>query len=193
MTDEIPEIKTSDDEKVLHQQFVRAVSSFEGIILSQIEMKNILAARLNHSIQAGLIILGLIAISILILLLTLSTQVNKISSIFNDMNSNFTLVSEQMHRIQGHIASMEKRVSLLGEIEQQTSLMDGEMGLIVEDMKSMTTTVDGISTNVKGVRNNVDNISVSMDRMDYEVNRMSYDIDRMSKPARRLDDMFPFP
>ena len=193
MTDEIPEIKTSDDEKVLHQQFVRAVSSFEGIILSQIEMKNILAARLNHSIQAGLIILGLIAISILILLLTLSTQVNKISGIVNEMNANFTLVSEQMHRIQGHIASMEKRVSLLGEIEQQTSLMDGEMGLIVEDMKSMTTTVDGISTNVKGVRNNVDNISVSMDRMDFEVNRMSYDIDRMSKPARRLDDMFPFP
>jgi len=193
LTDEIPEIKTSDDEKVLHQQFVRAVSSFEGIILSQIEMKNILAARLNHSIQAGLIILGLIAISILILLLTLSTQVNKISGIVNEMNANFTLVSEQMHRIQGHIASMEKRVSLLGEIEQQTSLMDGEMGLIVEDMKSMTTTVDGISTNVKGVRNNVDNISVSMDRMDFEVNRMSYDIDRMSKPARRLDDMFPFP
>jgi hypothetical protein len=32
-----------------------------------------------------------------------------------------------------------------------------------------------------------------MDRMDFEVNRMSYDIDRMSKPARRLDDMFPFP
>ncbi len=193
MTDEIPEIKTSDDEKVLHQQFVRAVSSFEGIILSQIEMKNILAARLNHSIQAGLIILGLIAISILILLLTLSTQVNKISSIVNDMNTNFTLVSKQMHRIQGHIASMEKRVALLGEIEQQTSLMDEEMSLIVQDMKSMTTTVNGISTNVKGVRDNVSNISVSMDRMDYEVNRMSYDIDRMSKPARRLDDMFPFP
>ena len=61
LTDEQPEIRTSDDEKILHQQFVRAVSSFEGIILSQIEMKNILAARLNHSIQAGLIILGLIA------------------------------------------------------------------------------------------------------------------------------------
>jgi uncharacterized protein YoxC len=193
LTDEIPEIKTSDDETILHQQFVRAVSSFEGIILSQIEMKNILAARLNHSIQAGLIILGLIAISILILLLTLSTQVNKISSIVNDMNTNFTLVSQQMNRIQGHIASMEKRVSLLGDIEQQTTVMDNEMSKIVEDMKTMTSTVNGISTNVNGVRNNVSNISVTMDRMDFEVNRMSYDIDRMSKPARRMDDMFPFP
>ncbi len=193
MTDEIPEIKTSDDEKILHQQFVRAVSSFEGIILSQIEMKNILAARLNHSIQAGLIILGLIAISILILLLTLSTQVNKISAIVNDMNTNFTLVSEQMHRIQGHIASMETRVALLGDIEQQTTVMDKEMSSIVDDMKNMTATVNGISTNVNGVRNNVSNISVTMDRMDFEVNRMSYDIDRMSKPARRMDDMFPFP
>ena len=193
MTDEIPEIKTSDDEQILHQQFVRAVSSFEGIILSQIEMKNILAARLNHSIQAGLIILGLIAISILILLLTLSTQVNKISSIVNEMNTNFTLVSEQMHRIQGHIASMETRVSLLGDIEDQTTVMDSEMSRIVEDMKTMSSTVSGISTNVNGVRNNVSNISVTMDRMDFEVNRMSYDIDRMSKPARRMDDIFPFP
>jgi hypothetical protein len=106
LTDEQPEIKTSDDEKILHQQFVRAVSSFEGIILSQIEMKNILAARLNHSIQAGLIILGLIAISILILLLTLSTQVNKISSVVHDMNTNFTLVSAQMTRMQTYIDSM---------------------------------------------------------------------------------------
>jgi uncharacterized protein YoxC len=156
-------------------------------------MKNILAARLNHSIQAGLIILGLIAISILILLLTLSTQVNKISSIVNDMNTNFTLVSEQMHRIQGHIASMETRVALLGDIEQQTTVMDSEMSQIVEDMKTMSSTVNGISTNVNGVRTNVSNISLTMDRMDFEVNRMSYDIDRMSKPARRMDDMFPFP
>ena len=193
LTDEQPEIRTSDDEKILHQQFVRAVSSFEGIILSQIEMKNILAARLNHSIQAGLIILGLIAISILILLLTLSTQVKKISSVVNDMNTNFTLVSGQMSRMQTYIESMEKRVSLLNDIEQQTGVMDDHMTQVVQDMQTMTTTVDGISTSVNGVRNNVSNISVTVDHMDFEINRMSHDIDRMSKPARRMNDIFPFP
>lgn len=193
MSEELPEIKTSDDEEILHQQFVRAVSSFEGIILSQIEMKNILAARLNHSIQAGLIILGLIAISILILLLTLSTQVNKISGVVNEMNNNFTLVSQQMNRMRSYIDSMEQRVSLLDEIQQQTTVMDVEMLKIVEDMKTMTATVGGISTSVHGVRNNVSNISVAVDHMDFEINRMSHDIDRMSKPARRMNDMFPFP
>lgn len=193
LTDEQPEIRTSDDEEILHQQFVRAVSSFEGIILSQIEMKNILAARLNHSIQAGLIILGLIAISILILLLTLSTQVKKISSVVNDMNTNFTLVSGQMSRMQTYIESMEKRVSLLNDIEKQTGVMDEHMTQVVQDMQTMTATVDGISTSVNGVRNNVSNISVTVDHMDFEINRMSHDIDRMSKPARRMNDIFPFP
>jgi len=156
-------------------------------------MKNILAARLNHSIQAGLIILGLIAISILILLLTLSKQVNRISDVVQDMNSNFMMVTTQMHRMQSYIDSMEKRVSLLKTIEEQTSIMDSNMVKIVDDMNTMTATVSGISTNVLGVRNNVGNISVTMDHMDFEVNRMSHDIDRMSKPARRMNSMFPFP
>ena len=73
MADETYNIKISDDEAVLEKQFRRAVSSFEGIVLSQIDIKNKLADRLNYSIRAGIIILGVIAISILILLLTLDS------------------------------------------------------------------------------------------------------------------------
>ncbi len=69
------------DDTILQQQFMRAVSSFEGIILSQIDIKNRLADRLNYSIRTGLVILGLIAASILILLLTLSSQITRISAV----------------------------------------------------------------------------------------------------------------
>ncbi|MGD2083050.1 MAG: hypothetical protein PVF91_08795, partial [Chromatiales bacterium] len=69
--------KASTDEAILQQQYLRALSSFEGIILGQIDIKNKLGNRLNYSLRAGLIILGVIAVSILVLLLTLSTQITR--------------------------------------------------------------------------------------------------------------------
>ena len=41
--------KVAQDEAILHQQYRRALSSFEGIILSQIDIKNRLGDRLNYS------------------------------------------------------------------------------------------------------------------------------------------------
>lgn len=192
MVDE-PNIKISDDEAVLEKQFRRAVSSFEGIVLSQIDIKNKLADRLNYSIRTGIIILGVIAISILILLLTLSSQLNRISNVVNDMNANFGIVSEQMAMINGYIQFIEKRVSLLVNIDGQTEAMDREMSSIAQDMQIMQSTVGGISRNVSIVRGNVGNISTAIDHMGLEVLQMSHDMGRISKPSRSMNKMFPFP
>ena len=78
--------RTSPDETILQQQYLQALSSFEGIVLSQIDVKNRLGDRLNYSIRAGLIILSVIAFSILVLLLTLSSQINRISNVVGAMN-----------------------------------------------------------------------------------------------------------
>lgn len=186
-------IKISDDEAVLEKQFRRAVSSFEGIVLSQIDIKNKLADRLNYSIRTGIIILGVIAISILILLLTLSSQLNRISNVVNDMNANFGIISEQMVMINGYIQFIEKRVSLLVNIDGQTEAMDREMSSIAQDMQIMQSTVGGISRNVSIVRGNVGNISTAIDHMGLEVLQMSHDMGRISKPSRSMNKMFPFP
>ncbi|MCW5586810.1 MAG: hypothetical protein KIS75_11810, partial [Chromatiales bacterium] len=85
--------RTSADETILQQQYLRALSSFEGIVLSQIDVKNRLGDRLNYSIRAGLIILSVIAFSILVLLLTLSSQINRISNVVGAMNTHFSAVS----------------------------------------------------------------------------------------------------
>lgn len=182
----------SDDENVREQQFRRAVSSFEGIILSQIEMKNKLAVRLNYSIVAGILILGMIAISILILLLTLSSQVNRMNAVVTDMNHNFTQVADQMTAMKSYVGSMETRVAQLNEIRDYTSIMDSEMEFVSSDMDDMLKRISGIGENVHGVRTKVDSISNTVDRMDFEVVRMRYDMKDMARPSRTLNKMFPF-
>ncbi|MCP5445231.1 MAG: translation initiation factor 2 [Chromatiaceae bacterium] len=180
------------EDAVLQQQFVRAVTSFEAIILSQIDIKNKLADRLNYSIRAGIIILGFVAISILILLLTLSSQINRISAVVSEMNQDFFVVAGDMARINGYIASMEQRVALLDNINGQTAIMDEEMATIATDLEVMRVSVGEIGGHLNQIRGNVGNIAVSMDRMDIEVINMAHEMHRMGGSARSINKMMPF-
>ena len=193
MADERRRPARAEEEAILQQQFRRALSSFEGIILSQIDIKNRLGDRLNYSIQAGIIILGVISVSILVLLLTLSAQITRISGVVVDMNVHFASVSGQMQQIRGHIDAMERRVALLEEIDAMTEVMDHEMDVIGADMDVMRQTIEGIERHIGAVRNNVGSISVTMDRMNAEVQTMSVETHRVSRPARTMNKMFPFP
>ncbi len=184
---------TREEDAILQQQYLRALSSFEGIILSQIDIKNKLGARLNYSIQAGIIILGAIAISILVLLLTLSAQINRISAIVSDMNVDLTSVSEQMQRIRGHIINMEQGVALLKDIQDMTGTVNRAMEVIDSDMTLIRNIVRGINRHMATVHNNVENISVNMDIMNHEIQAMSKEVHHMAKPARSMNKMFPFP
>jgi uncharacterized protein YoxC len=193
MAEEQPTSNRRREDAVLEQQFRRALSSFEGIILSQIDIKNRLGDRLNYSIQVGIIILGVVATSILILLLTLSAQINRISAVVAHMNEQFISVSDKMDRIQRYMGAMEQQVALLGSVEDKTALMDHEMEAIRADMDGMRASVDGIGAALGAVRNSVTNLSANMDFMNLEVQTMGAQMLELSRPARTMNRMFPFP
>lgn len=181
------------DDAILQQQYLRALSSFEGIVLSQIDVKNKLGDRLNNSIRAGLIILFVIAFSILVLLLTLSSQINRISSVVGAMNTHFSAVSLRMDEISEHIGSMEGQIAQLKAIEQYTSVMQLEMAGIGDSVGAVEGSVANVGEHMTGTLLNVENIALTMSAMNHEVQAMSAEMHRMSKPARTLNRMFPFP
>ncbi|MGB5733461.1 MAG: translation initiation factor 2, partial [Thiohalocapsa sp.] len=112
--------RASSDEQILQQQYLRAMSSFEGIVLNQIDVKNALGDRLNWSIRAGLVILFLIAFSILVLLMTLSSQINRISDVVGAMNTHFSAVSLRMSEIRDHLGSMQVQVQKMEDLAGYT-------------------------------------------------------------------------
>lgn len=193
MADEITVIDQSPADEITDQQFLRAVTSFEAIIISQIQVKNKLGDRLNNAIRAGIVILGIIAISLLILLLTLSTQIGRISGVVDAMNQEFATISVQMSEIDTSMNSMEQRMGLLEGIASQTQVMDQEMVSITTDMETMRGTMVGIKNSVRGVRGNISNIAVSIDHMNANVQQMGYDMNRMGRSARSMNKMIPFP
>ncbi len=181
------------DDTVLQQQYLRALSSFEGIVLSQIDVKNALGDRLNYSIRAGLIILFVIAFSILVLLLTLSTQITRISDVVGAMNTHFSAVSLRMDEISEYLGSMETQVAQMKAIENDTASIKAEIAAIGEATGSIQSSVVNVGQHMGGTRQNVENIAVTMNAMNLEVQAMSLDMHRMGKPARTLNKMFPFP
>lgn len=185
--------KTPEQEQpaISEEQFFRSARSFEAIMLSQIEIGDKLGDDLKSAIRVGMIVLGLIAASILILLLTLSSQINRISSVVKDMDTNFTSVSVQMDYMSEAIDSMAQRVALMRLIAQQTGAMHDDMLAITSELQVMDETVQGISENVTVVRHNVSNISGSMNHMDDQVQLLGIDMQHMAQPARSINKLFP--
>ena len=181
------------DDTILQQQYLRALSSFEGIVLSQIDVKNKLGDRLNYSIRAGLIILSVIAFSILVLLLTLTSQINRISGVVGAMNTHFSAVSARMGEISGQLSSMEQQVAHLQVMEAYTGSMRAEMDEIGALTTAMDERMQSMARQMEGTRVNIENIAGTMGAMNHEIQTMSVEMHRMSKPARTLNNMFPFP
>lgn len=193
MGNEPQEARTSTDDAILQQQYLRALSSFEGIVLSQIDVKNKLGDRLNYSIRAGLIILSVIAFSILVLLLTLSSQINRISNVVGSMNTHFSAVSLRMDEIVQHLGSMETQVANLRRIERDTGQLQAEIAGINDITGGISVNIGSIGEHMAGTRANVETIALTMNAMNIEVQAMSAEMHRMAKPARTLNKMFPFP
>jgi uncharacterized protein YoxC len=190
---EDPEHDIRTPEEITEAHFVRAARSLEAILLSYMEIQDKLGDDLKSAIRFGMVILGLIAISILVLLLTLSSQINHISAAVVEMNKNFTSITRQMDQMSADIDSMGKRVALLRGMDGQIAGMRENMVGITASMRKMRDKVGGISRYVGSVRKDVDVMSASIGRMDAEVQGMARDMQRMARPARTLNKMFPIP
>ncbi len=183
----------SSDEAVLQQQYLRALSSFEGIVLSQIDVKNKLGDRLNYAIRSGLIILFVIAFSILVLLLTLSSQINRISNVVASMNTHFSAVTLRMDEITADMTAIEAQVALLQSISDYTAVMQEAVAEIGENTALLEERMDTTSQHMEGTRFSVENVAGTVSVMNQEVQAMSAEMHRMAKPARTMNRMFPFP
>ena len=181
------------DDTVLQQQYLRALSSFEGIVLSQIDIKNALGDRLNYSIRAGLIILFVIAFSILVLLLTLSSQTTRISDVVGAMNTHFSSVSARMDEISEAMGTMEVQVAQMQSIEEDMATIQVEIQSIGEATGSIENSVVNVGQHMGGTRQNVENIAHTLGAMNLEVQAMSVEMHRIGKPARTMNKIFPFP
>lgn len=169
-----------------------AINRFEKIMLSRIYVQQRLGDRLKNSIRAGMVILFLLAISIFILLLTLSIQVSRVADVVAHMNENFVDISDNMKVINGYMVDMESQVAYLPKIKHKTAVMDQQMNLLNVNFASIKNEMKEMTRHISVVKGEMSEVSQSVRYLDGQVGLMSRDTQRMSRPAKSMNKFFPF-
>ena len=105
----------------------------------------------------------MIAFSILVLLLTLSSQINRICEVVGAMNTHFSSVSLRMDEISDTIGSMEIQVAQMRSIEEDMATMQVEIEAIGDSYREYGGQCGECrSQHVHGTRMSVENIAGTM-------------------------------
>lgn len=189
----VPEPKDPLLEEDSQEDLKKSIRHFGHIMTSNIQVQSRMGDRVKNSIRAGMSILVLLAISILILMMTLTFQMNKIAAVVADVDSNFVAIADEMININTLMVDMESRVAHLPAISRQTQAMDDEMQLMQGSISSITDSVNDISIHVTRVNGHLGSISQSMVQMDAGVEQISGEMSRMAQPAQTINRFFPLP
>jgi uncharacterized protein YoxC len=174
------------------QGIEEVVKRFENIMLSRIYVQQRLGNRLKNSIRIGMLILFLLAISIFTLLITLSIQVNRVGDSIIHMNQNFTGISENMHYIDRYMLRMEQQVGYLPKIKNKTAMLDQQVKLMNDDFSLIRNEMSQMSGTMALMERKIKEVSHTVIQLDEQIGLMNRDTYRMSKPAKKMNNLFPF-
>ena len=170
----------------------QAVRRFEKIMMSRIYLQQRLGDRLKNSIRTGMIVLFLIAVSILVLLITLTVQVKKVAGVTDHINMNFEVISQNMVVISQYMNNMEKQVSLMPNINGSTENINQTMFYIKDNMTTIKDQVGIMNSQLNNVDQRMNAISGTVKQVDANIGGINYEVHRMSKPASTFNKFNPF-
>lgn len=178
-----------DDQLKLHQ----IADHFQGILDHQFAMHLRVARRTTALIRIGLFSLGVIAVAMLLLLVTLNYQIKPMIEAVDTMHRHFSHISTDMDVMKEAILEMDANVA-------QMPVMAGEMGQMQGSVRDMTLTMGDLAARMRNLDTNMANITQSVGRMtatfavmNQTVGTMGQDVNRMSGPMRAFNWMNPLP
>jgi len=169
-----------------------AIKRFEKIMMSRIYLQEQLGDRLKLSIRTGMAVLFLLAVSVLVLIVTLTIQVKKVSEVANNMDANFKSISHHMTNIHHFMNKMESQVSYIPKIKSTTSFMHVNMTEINDSLAGINGQVSQMNNELLSVQDKMKKISSSVQVIDSSVNNMNGEVYRMAKPANTFNKFIPF-
>ncbi len=171
----------------------RAIQRFEMVMRSRMEVQDKLAERIKYGINGGMVILSLIAISILLILMIMATQVKRISEVVMSMNHHFTEVSQKMRDVSDVMISMQTQVQSMQPISESVVLMSQDVVQMNQQVGLMSDQIGLMKEHMGAIQSQITEIAATTVRVDSEVLRLNGEVGRMAQPARTINKFFPMP
>jgi hypothetical protein len=175
------------------QRLEEIAVKFRQILDQRFEMQLRVARRTTAIIRIGMISLGVMAVSMLFLVLTLTYQMTPMIAAVQTMNAHFTNISNNMvtmrdaiQEMDGNVAHMPAMATEMAQMQQSVREMTGSMDTLAQRMRNL----DG---NMAGITTSVGRMTSTFAVMNQTVSGMNYDVNRMSGPMKTFNSVMPLP
>ncbi len=170
-----------------HNELLKSmVSKFDSIMDHKVDIYIRQSIRLNSTVRVGMIILGVVGISIFLLLFSLSSQVGHMNEGVKQMTHNFAEVEQNMQRINGILLHMETRVALMDTLEQDMRQAHATTQSLNQGIATIQNSMGEVSLHMNQLQQRMQAVNYRLDGMQAEVSGIGLETHRISKPMHKL-------
>lgn len=162
------------------------VSKFDSIMDRKVDIYLRQSIRLNSTVRAGMIILGIVGFSIFLLLYSLSSQVGHMQVGVHQMTEHFQLVEQNMHRVSEILGDIESRVALMGAIKNNMQQVQNISGSMQQGMTQIHLNMSEVNQRMRRMQQHMQVVNNQLANMQVAVGGVTRETHRISKPANIL-------
>ncbi|MBF0470574.1 MAG: hypothetical protein HQL48_04290, partial [Gammaproteobacteria bacterium] len=134
----------------------------------------------------GMVILGVVGISIFLLLYSLTTQVGLMLEGVEAMNRHFAAVEQSMGGINTTLNYMEDRLTVLHRIDGQMAVTESEVAAMGGYVAGVDGTMTGVSQRMLAMEQHLQTMNRELSRMQQTIGGVGTETRDMSRSLRMM-------
>jgi len=175
-----------------HAGIRQAVADFRRGMEIRSSLNLRVAKRVTMLLRTGIVSMGVITMILLVMLMAFNNKLVEMSSVLDTMNQKFSSMSSDMGQMQTVITQMDKNITYLPGIVDETDTMKEVIQIMRGDIGDISGSVTNLQINLTGITSNVDHMTQTFRGLDNTMQHLGVDINKMSTPSRMFNNMMPF-
>ncbi len=170
-----------------HNELLKSmVSKFDNIMDRKVDIYIRQSIRLNSTVRAGMIILGVVGFSIFLLLYSLSSQVGHMKDGVQQMNAHFADVEDNMRKVNQILQHIDKRVALMEAFDQDMKLAHQTTTSLHHGVENIHQSMGEVSQYMSQLQLHIQEVNQQLSSMQTSVSGVGVETYRMAEPMKVL-------
>jgi methyl-accepting chemotaxis protein len=165
---------------------------FESIMQYRGDMYSRLAERVRTVVRSGMAIISIVALLLFFLFYTLATQMQLAAESTKNIQANVSIVANNMSQMNTLVASLEKRLLVMENIQTNMGDITHNTGSMVQNVGDLNNEMNTMKQRMHSINSSMHRLSQSVSGIGGTVNRIGHDVGSMAKPASPFKSM-PLP
>lgn len=175
-----------------HAEIRQAVADFRRGMDIRSGLNLRIAKRITWILRTGSVSMGVITVIMVFAIMAFNNKLVEMNSVLDTMNQKFGSMSTDMGKIQVVLKQMDRNITYLPGIVDETGAMKDMMQIMRGDIGAVSGSVANLQVDLTGITGNVDNMTRTFRGLENTMQYLNADINKMSGPSRMFNKTMPF-